>query len=127
VEESSLDILKVKLSNHFNQLYGKKKEKRSHLDLVPKVYHKFINLFSKEASERFPNPRPYNHEINLKPNFKPFKQAPYPLNPRQTLLAQEFIKENLSKGYIVKSNSPMASPLFFVGKKDGSHRPCQDY
>jgi hypothetical protein len=42
-------------------------------------------------------------------------------------LAKKFIQENLDKGYITISNSPMASPLFFVGKKDGSHCPCQDY
>ena len=42
-------------------------------------------------------------------------------------LAKEFIKENLEKGYIVDSKSAMASPLFFVGKKDGASRPCQDY
>jgi hypothetical protein len=42
-------------------------------------------------------------------------------------LAKKFVQENLNKGYITTSNSPMASPLFFVGKKDGPHRPCQDY
>ena len=39
----------------------------------------------------------------------------------------DFIDENLRKGYIRKSSSPMVSPLFFVNKKDGSLRPCQDY
>jgi hypothetical protein len=126
-DESSLDILRIKISDHFNQIYGKPETKQSHQELVPKLYHQFIELFNKKTSERFPKPRPYDHEINLKPDFKPFKQAPYPLNPLQTKLAQDFIKENLDKGYIVKSKSPMASPLFFVGKKDGSYRPCQDY
>jgi hypothetical protein len=126
-DESSLDILRIKISDHFNQIYGKPETKQSHKELVPKLYHQFIDLFDKKMSERFPKPRPYDHEINLKPDFKPFKQAPYPLNPLQTKLAQDFIKENLDKGYITKSKSPMASPLFFVGKKDGSYRPCQDY
>ena len=42
-------------------------------------------------------------------------------------LAKTFVDENLKKGYIVHSKSPMASPLFFVGKKNGASRPCQDY
>ena len=42
-------------------------------------------------------------------------------------LTKKFVDENLKKGYIVHSKSPMASLLFFVGKKDGSSRPCQDY
>jgi hypothetical protein len=39
----------------------------------------------------------------------------------------KWIKDNLSKGYIRPSSSPQASPFFFVGKKDGDLRPCQDY
>jgi hypothetical protein len=39
----------------------------------------------------------------------------------------DFLEENLKKGYIRPSQSPMASPFFFVGKKDGGMRPCQDY
>lgn len=35
--------------------------------------------------------------------------------------------ENLEKGYIQKSKSSLASPFFFVTKKDGSLRPVQDY
>jgi hypothetical protein len=40
----------------------------------------------------------------------------------------EFLEENLQKGYIQPSKSPMASPFFFVSKKDSDAlRPCQDY
>jgi hypothetical protein len=40
---------------------------------------------------------------------------------------KKFINENLSKKYIQPSESPNATPFFFVGKKDGKFRPCQDY
>ena len=39
----------------------------------------------------------------------------------------EFLEENLKSGQIHPSNSPMASPFFFVKKKDGALRPVQDY
>ena len=39
----------------------------------------------------------------------------------------KFIDENLAKGYIRPSKLPMASPFFFVAKKSGDLRPCQDY
>ena len=39
----------------------------------------------------------------------------------------KFIDENLTKGYIQPSKSPMASPFFFVAKKSGDLWPCQDY
>ena len=48
-----------------------------------------------------------------------------PLNEQQEL--EQFITDNLAKGYIVPSKSPMASPVFFVKKKDGKLRLVQDY
>jgi hypothetical protein len=48
---SCLDILRVKLSDHFNQIYGPKDKETKHEDLVPKFYHKYLQLFSKKASE----------------------------------------------------------------------------
>ena len=39
----------------------------------------------------------------------------------------KFLKGNLEKGYIQKSESPMASPFFFIEKKDRKLWPCQDY
>ena len=40
---------------------------------------------------------------------------------------EDFLDENLKTGKIHPSNSPQASPFFFVKKKDGGLRPCQDY
>ena len=39
----------------------------------------------------------------------------------------KFLKEHISKGYLVPSKSPMASPVFFIKKKDGKLRLVQDY
>ena len=50
-----------------------------------------------------------------------------PLSQEEEKLVQTFLDENLNKGYIRHSESPMALPLFFVAKKDGKKRPCQDY
>jgi len=40
---------------------------------------------------------------------------------------QEFIKDQLRKGYIRPSKSPQMSPVLFVPKKDGKKRMVQDY
>lgn len=37
------------------------------------------------------------------------------------------LKERLGKGFIVPSQSPIAAPVFFVGKKDGTWRLVIDY
>jgi hypothetical protein len=38
-----------------------------------------------------------------------------------------YVDENLAKGYIVETNSPYASPVFFRAKKDGKLCPIVDY
>ena len=40
---------------------------------------------------------------------------------------QEFVKDQLRKGYIRSSKSPQTSPVFFVPKKDRKKRMVQDY
>ena len=46
---------------------------------------------------------------------------------QERMALDEFLDENLRTGRIRPSKSPMASPFFFVKKKDGSLRPVQDY
>ncbi len=40
---------------------------------------------------------------------------------------EDYIKEALQQGFICSSTLPDASSCFFMGKKDGSLRPCIDY
>ena len=51
----------------------------------------------------------------------------YPMSPNEQEELDRFLKENLQKGYIRPSKSPLASPVFFVKKKDGKLRFVQDY
>src|ERR1700733_5613758 len=48
-----------------------------------------------------------------------------PLNEQEEL--DRFLDDHLRKGYIVPSKSPIASPVFFIKKKDGRLRLVQDY
>ncbi|KAI4878386.1 hypothetical protein NFI96_005372 [Prochilodus magdalenae] len=40
---------------------------------------------------------------------------------------EEYIREVLANGFIQPSTSPAGAGFFFVGKKDGTLRPCIDY
>ena len=40
---------------------------------------------------------------------------------------KDYIEEHLANGFIAPSESPAASPILFVKKKDGSLRLCVDY
>jgi len=104
------------------------KERKPFESLVPKEYHEYQSVFEKTASERFPEKRPWDHKIDLKPEFVPKKSKIYPMNQKEEEEMNKFIDDNLKKGFICKSTSPQASPFFFVAKKDSEAlRPCQDY
>ena len=96
-------------------------------DQIPKEFHEFLDVFSEEKAARFPEPRRWDHKIEMKDTFIPKSFKTYNLTPQEQIELDKFLKENLEKGYIRPSQSPMASPFFFVDKKDGKLRPCQDY
>jgi hypothetical protein len=71
-------------------------EKKKSLDgLLLKTYHEYKSVFEKEASERFPESRPWDHAIDLKPNFIPKDCKVYPLTPAEQTKLDEFLEENL--------------------------------
>ena len=96
-------------------------------EMVPPAYMEFRTIFEKKASERFPTSRPWDHEIELKENWKPNNAKIYPMSPNEREELDKFITEHLKKGYIRESKSQISSPFFFIKKKDGSLRPVQDY
>ena len=104
-----------------------KKDDLTDKQIVPPEYHEFLDIFNEKRASRFPDKRPWDHKIDMKPDFEPKLFKNYNLTPAEQIKLHNFLKENLEKGYIRKSKSPMASPFFFVKKKDGKLRPCQDY
>uniref|UniRef100_A0A0W0FQH5 Reverse transcriptase domain-containing protein n=1 Tax=Moniliophthora roreri TaxID=221103 RepID=A0A0W0FQH5_MONRR len=81
-----------------------------------------------KKAKRFPPSRPYNHVIDLKLDFKPWDCKIYSLSLKERIEQDKFLDENLQKGYIRPLKSPIASPFFFVAKKEaGALQPCQDY
>jgi hypothetical protein len=69
----------------------------------------------------------WDHAIELVPGAKSANCKVYPLAPNEQAELDEFIQENLASGCIRPSKSPMASPVFFIKKKDGALRLVQDY
>jgi hypothetical protein len=104
-----------------------KKIDKTDEQLVLAEYHKYLDIFSEEKAHRFPESRPWDHKIKMKEGFEPKLFKNYNLTPAEQIKLDKFLKENLKKGYIRPSQSPMASPFFFASKKDGKLRPCQDY
>ena len=85
---------------------------------VPKEFHEYLDIFSEEKAAQFPEPWTWDHKIEMKDMFIPKSFKTYNLTPQEQIELDKFLKENLDKGYIQPSQSPMASPFFFVNKND---------
>ena len=116
------------LSTELAAKANESKAKQTFEEMVPEEYRKYTKVFSEVESQRLPEHQPWDHTIDLKegaPETLKSKVYPMPINEQEAL--NQFLDENLAKGYIVPSKSPMASPVFFVKKKDGKLRLIQDY
>ena len=118
---------KTTTSNEFHIKHDEKKEDLPLEQQIPSAYHEFLDIFDEKKADRFPESRIWDHKIEMKPDFVPKSFKTYNLTPEEQIELDKFLKENLDKGYIRPSQSPMASPFFYVTKKDGKLRPCQDY
>jgi hypothetical protein len=69
----------------------------------------------------------FDHKIPLKDDVEPFNLRPYRYSAVQKTIIDKLVQDMLSQGIIQHSNSPFASPIVLVRKKDGSWRLCVDY
>ena len=93
---------KTNAAQIFAQRYAEqeKGEKKPLEEQIPKEFHECLSVFSKEAATRFSEHKPWDHKIELKPDFRPKAQKVFSLPQDEVKLAEEFVKENLKKGYI---------------------------
>jgi len=87
----------------------------------------FGQVFSEEGFAQLPNWKPWNHAIELVSGAEAKGCKVYPISVSEQLELDRFLTENLKTGHICLSKSPIASPLFFIKKKDSSLQLVQDY
>jgi len=77
-------------------------------------------VFGKVESERIPTKKVWDHAIDLKETFKLQKRRIYLLSKDKREEVQNFVEDQLRKGYIRPSKFPQTLLIFFVGKKNES-------
>jgi len=95
--------------------------------ILPDCVRGFESVFAKEDFDILPEHRQWDHAIELIPGSEPKLSKVYLLSPVEQKELDSFLKENLCTGQICPSKSPMAAPVFFIKKKDGSLWLVQDY
>uniref|UniRef100_A0A3Q2CFY6 CCHC-type domain-containing protein n=1 Tax=Cyprinodon variegatus TaxID=28743 RepID=A0A3Q2CFY6_CYPVA len=97
------------------------------LTSVPPEYHDMAPVFSKVSATSLPPHRPYDCAIELLPGAPLPGSRLYSISKPERETMEKYINESLAAGIIRPSSSPLGAGFFFVGKKDGSLRPCIDY
>src|ERR1700754_4272921 len=121
-------LRKTTTASELAQREAATRKERTFEEMIPEEYRRHHQVFSEEASRRFPPSRPWDHAIDLLPNAPTTLDCKiYPLAQNEEEALTKFLTEQLAKGYIRPSKSPYASPFFFIKKKDGKLRPVQDY
>jgi len=69
-------------------------------EMVSKKFLKWRKVFGKVESERMPTRKIWDHAIDLKETFKPRKGKIYPLSKNEREKVQNFVDDQLRKGYI---------------------------
>ncbi|SOV07075.1 uncharacterized protein UDID_18713 [Ustilago sp. UG-2017a] len=96
-------------------------------DIIPQEYHQYLDVFSRVKADKLPPHRTYDHQIPLEEGKSPPFGPIYSLSEHELKTLREYLEENLAKGFISPSDSPAASPILFIKKKDGSLCLCVDY
>jgi len=103
------------------------KETQTTTTPLPAYVVEFQSVFAKKDFDILPEHRKWDHAIELIPRAEPKSSKVYPLSPLEQMELDAFLEENLRTGWIRPSKSPIAAPVFFIKKKDGSLRLVQDY
>jgi len=94
---------------------------------IPEYLKEFDSVFSNESFDALPESKKWDHAVKLIPGEKASNCKVYLLALTEQKELDQFLKENLETGQICPSKSPMASPVFFIKKKDGTLWLVQDY
>ena len=98
----------------------KGKAELSFEEIVPKEYWSYRKVFEGWKPGKLPLKHPWDHKIELKDGIEHLLRPKlYSLSPVEQVELKKFIDENLKKGFIQESKSHIASPFFFIKKKNG--------
>jgi hypothetical protein len=125
--ETEVWIHKTNIATKLAIEENSKKTDKTDEQLVPANITNIWTYLAKKGHTIFPNQDLGITKIEIKEGFEPKSFKNYNLTPAEQIELDKFLKKNLEKWYIQPSQLPMASPFFFVSKKDGKLRPCQDY
>ena len=96
--------------------------------IVPEEYHKFLDIFSKKASDTLSPHSKYDHQIRLLEGYKDHGHSPFSKMLELKLqFVKKFLKEYLKKGFIEASSTLCLSHIMLTAKPERGIRFCVNY
>ncbi len=89
---------------------------------LPEKYKDFVDVFEKNNVDQLLAHRPYDCPIDLEEGHSPPFGPIYGLSEPELQALRDYLTENLAKGFVQHSKSPVGALILFVKKKDGSLR-----
>ena len=90
---------------------------------LPQQYKEYSDVFSKAASDELPPHQPNDYQIHLEEGTHPEQtigHSPlYKQSQEELEAAQEYVIDNLFKGFIGPSTAPYTSPILMAQKPGG--------
>ena len=106
----------------------KPKIKTDPAPVLPKVYKKFLKVFSQEKANKLPLACPgVDHIIKMQPGTQLPARPLYGMSKDELEVLKKYLKDNLSKGYIQAFSFLAAAPVLFVKKPGGGLQFCVNY
>ena len=68
--------------------------------MLPPWYLEYQDIFDKTNFNTIPDRHPWDHAIELTPDFEPVDCSVYPLTEAKQVVLEEFLDENLRTGRI---------------------------
>ena len=96
--------------------------------MIPEEYHKFLDVFSKEASDTLSEYSKYDHRIQFLEDYKDHDNSPlWAMSESKLQFVKKFVEEHLKKGFIKASSVPCLSPIMLAVKPSRNVQFCMDY
>ena len=78
-------------------------ESKKHFNLtvkLPKKYHQFLDIFSRQEADTLPVHRSYDHKIPLEDEKQSTFEALYSMSQDELKVLQKYLNDHLFKGFI---------------------------
>ena len=96
--------------------------------VMSEKYHDFLNVFSKQKTDKFLSHRKYDHRIELEKEKKaPNRAFLYRMSKQKLELVKIYLEKHFDKKFIAISSAFFAFSILFAKKSNDKLKFCVNY